>query len=277
MSKKIGILTYHSAINYGAALQCYALRQALNQYSSDVSVLNLVTKLQEDNNSILKKGKGVKSIIIQIALLPFLGKRIKKNKRFEEFQNLYFNCTDRIENQDEFQELLKRLEIDTVIVGSDQVWCPSIEDFTDNFFIPFDMPITKIGYGVSIGKTEKEGLLPYKKYIELFSYIGVREKSAISVLQQVVNKELIEVVDPTLLLTRQKWLSMVEKIESKKISKPYMICYFLKKEQFNVSYQLAKKLQEKRDLKYILLIKGIVDTLLIKIRFMMQVPKNFWN
>ena len=43
------------------------------------------------------------------------------------------------------------------------------------------MPITKIGYGVSIGKTEKEGLLPYKKYIELFSYIGVREKSAISV------------------------------------------------------------------------------------------------
>ena len=31
MNKKIGILTFHNAVNYGAILQCYALQNALEQ------------------------------------------------------------------------------------------------------------------------------------------------------------------------------------------------------------------------------------------------------
>ena len=42
MSKeKVGIITYHFARNYGAVLQCYALRKYLEKVGYDATVLNL--------------------------------------------------------------------------------------------------------------------------------------------------------------------------------------------------------------------------------------------
>ena len=38
--KKIGILTFHRAYNYGAVLQCYALQQYLKKQGADVYVID---------------------------------------------------------------------------------------------------------------------------------------------------------------------------------------------------------------------------------------------
>ena len=40
MNKKIGILTFHNAVNYGAILQCYALQNALEQRGYNVEVID---------------------------------------------------------------------------------------------------------------------------------------------------------------------------------------------------------------------------------------------
>ena len=37
---KIGIITFHKAINYGAILQCYALQSFLKDAGYDVQILN---------------------------------------------------------------------------------------------------------------------------------------------------------------------------------------------------------------------------------------------
>ena len=42
--KKIGILTFHNAHNYGAVLQAYALKTKLNRMGYDASVLNYQNK-----------------------------------------------------------------------------------------------------------------------------------------------------------------------------------------------------------------------------------------
>ena len=42
---KIGILTFHRAINFGAVLQCYALYRTLSDMGHDVEVVDYIVSL----------------------------------------------------------------------------------------------------------------------------------------------------------------------------------------------------------------------------------------
>ena len=59
MRKKVGIITYHFALNYGAVLQCFALKEYLVAQGYDVEVLNYVTVNQRKNNEVLKENNSV--------------------------------------------------------------------------------------------------------------------------------------------------------------------------------------------------------------------------
>ena len=50
--KKVGIITYHFAQNYGAVLQCYALSEYLTNKGYDVTVFDFVSETQRKNNDI---------------------------------------------------------------------------------------------------------------------------------------------------------------------------------------------------------------------------------
>ena len=131
--KKVGIITYHFARNYGAVLQCYALQEYLNKSGYDVSILNAVSKNQENNNSLFHKRKGIKNVAMNIALLPFIKQRKEKEKGFTSFVSNYLNCTDKVTNNIELQELIESEHYDVIISGSDQVFNPHIADFEDMF------------------------------------------------------------------------------------------------------------------------------------------------
>ena len=61
MNRKIGIITYHFALNYGAVLQCYALKEYLSSIGYDVIVLNYTTNKQLKNNYLSKSNNNLKS------------------------------------------------------------------------------------------------------------------------------------------------------------------------------------------------------------------------
>ena len=69
---KIGILTYHFAINYGAVLQCYALQQYLRSKGHYVEVINFVPKnysrkrFWENNNLRHQTIIGVKKMLLKL-------------------------------------------------------------------------------------------------------------------------------------------------------------------------------------------------------------------
>ena len=44
---KIGILTFHSALNYGAILQTYALQQSIKKSGADVEIINYQAPFNE--------------------------------------------------------------------------------------------------------------------------------------------------------------------------------------------------------------------------------------
>ena len=70
--KKVGIITYHFAQNYGAVLQCYALQTYLSQQGYAVTVFDFVSEKQQKNNDVVKHGASVKTAVANICLLPWL-------------------------------------------------------------------------------------------------------------------------------------------------------------------------------------------------------------
>lgn len=247
MKRKVGILTYHFALNYGAVLQCYALYKALCKQGHDVSVINLVTYKQEENNLRIKKTKGIKNVILQIMLFPFLKDRIQKKEKFQDFIKQNINCTVRY-TEDNFQKNVSESNYDVIIVGSDQVWNPHIADFTDKFFLPGEYKARKVGYAISIGTTKKEDILPYKQCIQDFSDVGLREQSAIKTIDTLYGNELVEVLDPTFLLEESEWHEMTHTYNQRQ---PYMVCYFLKKENFKRYYRIAKEIANNKKIRII--------------------------
>ena len=61
--KKVGIITYHFAQNYGAVLQCYALQTYLSQQGYAVTVFDFVSEKQQKNNDVVKHGASVKTAV----------------------------------------------------------------------------------------------------------------------------------------------------------------------------------------------------------------------
>jgi ferredoxin len=93
--------------------------------------------------------------------------------------------------------------------GSDQIWNPKIfpdKRFDPVFFSAFT-PGRKIAYAPSFGvpyiPEELKGEL--RGYLDTFSHLSVRELRGREIVREVLGREVPEVLDPTLLLTREQW------------------------------------------------------------------------
>lgn len=246
--KKVGILTYHFALNYGAALQCYALKKSVELLNTECFVIDSLTDQQKRNNSLSHKRYGIKNLIMQIGLLPFYSARKRKQDKFISFSNNYFSLTSRCKNSYELINVVLDYKLDTVICGSDQVWNTKIDDFTELFFLPFKANIRKLGYGISIGGCTYNELKNYRNEINNFDSIGVRETKAASVLNNLSSIPITKVIDPTLLLKKEDWDKMAKNSKIS-IKEPYIICYFLHKDYFSKEYDLVKKIAKVKKLK----------------------------
>lgn len=181
-SKKIRILTFHSAYSYGAVLQTYALYKFLCEYYTDVKVIDFRP---------------------QYFTLKCLWNRPKT-------WILCFQFRFRKKNID-YTKVISAEELrqtppdaDVYVIGSDQVWNPSItksvQDIYFGNFIPRDRK--KISYAASFGRTvfSKDEVDKIKSLIHDFSAISVREESAVLFCQQTLNLKTECVLDPTFLL-----------------------------------------------------------------------------
>ena len=225
---KVGIITYHFARNYGAVLQCYALRKYLEMEGYDAIVLNAISKVQEKNNSVFHKKDGFKNILVNVALLPFIKQRLKKENGFASFVENYIPHTEKVVNVEQLQKLVNREQYDAIITGSDQVWNPHIFDFDEMFFFPFEAKATKIGYSVSIGESSLEDIRGYAKYAKKFPYVGLREKGAKEKVESICEHSVVNTVDPVLLLTREDWEMFVDR-KSPLSKEKYLLCYLIDK------------------------------------------------
>ena len=237
---KIGILTYHFSINCGAVLQCYALQEYYKSKGIPVVVINYVDDNQQDNIELYRKRLNSKNIIKNVLLLPFHQQRKSRLIRFREFQNKFLMCSKKVKNVTELEKLLREERITHIVVGSDQVWNPRIDDFTQAFFLNIKTKCHRVGYAVSLGYATLKDLMPYKQSIEQFEIFSMREKTGQRIISELCGFEPQLTVDPTLLLSESKWNDILKCANNPLKNKRYSVCYFLNRAHYAENFQFAR-------------------------------------
>lgn len=190
-------------INYGSTLQCYALQKYLKKRGHDPEHLR---DYRANPVLILKRLKNIKWFkpFCAKAVAQFeMGRFIKDNiavstKGYISEKAMYKNCP----------------KADCFIAGSDQIW----RNPTGSRFLNYapDEAI-KLSYAASFGRTSlpKEIAEKIKPWLNRFDGISVREKTAVNMVESIVDKEVVQVLDPTLLLDMDEY--PYANIEEKKL------------------------------------------------------------
>ena len=201
MNKKASILTFHCVPNYGAVLQAYALQEVLKNFFDEVEILDYrPNNLTREYNVINYYS------VFSVAATLFSSSSFKKKKqRFFEYENKYFNLSSQhIINISS----LKNYRTDALFLGSDQIWNPDITNgFDKAYFGKFDIAdSTKvISYAASIGKNSFTNTQSYilNYLLNGIDVISVRESQAKDILQNLCDKSIEVVADPTILAGRE--------------------------------------------------------------------------
>lgn len=218
---KIGIVTVHSAHNYGTVLQAWALQLYLKQQGHEVEIVNLRLPIIDNVYRITYKTnkKVCNSHFINrlangtyyyvrgaVKCLKEPGK-YEKYKKFEHFINHELNVTERFHSCESLEKA--RLQYDVLIAGSDQIWNPvMLKGIIPAYFLHFgNKDALRISYAASIGTDAipPEYHLLYQRYLRNLDYISVREKTAQDEIQKLTDKSVSLVADPTFLIDRKEF------------------------------------------------------------------------
>lgn len=121
----------------------------------------------------------------------------------------------------------------TLVVGSDILWQPQMMGRPGRWFLDmfYHTGLRRFSYATSIGANE----LPrryyplYRKYLTKFDAIGVREQKAADLLEPIIGRSVVQVIDPTLLHGTEFWDAYVVRAELPNKLEPhsFVFCYFV--------------------------------------------------
>ena len=260
----IGIITCHRAFNYGAVLQAYALQKFLSDKGHKVEIIDYTPEYirKSYNKSLLKR-------LVRPVLRYYDFK--KSNKVFGRFLEDNVKLTKK--RYYSYEELVKDPpNLKCFIAGSDQIWNCNIENGKDDaFFLRFiNNDKIKISYAASIAmdKIPEDQKERFKKNLQDFNYISVREQTAINLLQQIGIKNVEKVLDPVYLLKKEQWDEVAKKSSLDLKNKKYILAYGFKRQK-NL-YQYARELATRKGYKLYSINTNFEDKFL-------DVDKYFYN
>lgn len=244
---KAGIITFSSAYNYGAVLQVYAMQEYLKNLGLEVDVINHRPKEIDNVYKLYNvSGKGNKWIKRAKKINKFIKInvsqrwKIKKKDNFEYFINNVLHTTKPYATLSDIQKDF--LQYDVLIAGSDQIWNTEItKGFKPAYFLEFgNKDARRISYAASLGRDDlpEEFVVFYKRYLENFDFISVREEAMKEILKPVTDKPITCVVDPTMLLDKETYDKV--KIDTKFKGKDYIYVHFIGKDE--KTYEIADKM-----------------------------------
>ena len=240
--KKIGILTITDYVNYGNRLQNYASQELLKSMGFDVkSIANIAIPEKETGLAftitriknalklspitLIKKGMG--KITDRKNLAKYLAGQKAKEKSFREYSQKYMQETDFVISRDKMPANLGD-QFDYFVVGSDQIWNPNIRYGSPVDFLKFAPKEKRIALAPSFGVSSipEKFTDNYAEWLSEMAFLSVREQAGADIIKNLTGRIAPVHVDPTLMLTKEQWLSVSETAK-KKPSKKYLLTYFI--------------------------------------------------
>jgi hypothetical protein len=238
--QKIGgvIVSDMNHTNYGSALQAYATVKAVQEFGYNLSIIkyrkqrSFIEKLWITPQYFLCGGLKRTLRGIKTAIYMRIKKEYAKGQRVRRQATNGFKETELVPLFVEYKgypALCKGSgDYDAVFVGSDQTWNP-IGFYSNYWNLMFvDDRIPKFSYAASFGVSrvpaiQRKGT---KKYLERLDMISVREDKGKRIIESISDRQATVVVDPTMLLSRDKWVEFAGKSD-RQIEGSYIFCYFL--------------------------------------------------
>lgn len=244
---KIVILSLPLHTNYGGIIQSYALQTVLQKMGHEIIVI--------DKDRIIRRTKRKQFI----SFIKFYIKKVVKKEKLAYKSDAIKNFETQLKEQNtrgfinKYINILtiKNLEkdfpnnIDTIIVGSDQVWRRAYYSNSraiENAFLKFieNTDIKRVSYAASFGidywDYSIEETKECARLLKKFDAVSVRELSAINLCKEKLGVNDVHLVlDPTMLLQKEDYLDLAQKANVHK-SNGNLMCYVLhntlEKQQF---------------------------------------------
>ena len=205
--KKVGIITFHQAVNYGAVLQAYALKEVCNELGYEAHIVNYASSDNEEapkpvRNFINASNKKAAAFKMVRGLMSYSGDK-RKWKCFYDFRKEFLNESSLCTSEEE----IVALGYDIYICGSDQIWNYKItgERFNPVFFGEMDTDAQQIIYAASCQDTPfpLDMELNFKSMLERMPpATGIREQKLADYVSDLTGFRYPVVLDPTLLAGR---------------------------------------------------------------------------
>lgn len=226
--KKVGLITYHAAYNYGSVFQAYALCKKVNNLGYDCKIINYRMPSQQAYYAMYRTQFGLKTFIKDLLKLPIHKERKIRSEKFEQFIQKMPLTAETVEPE-ETLELMK--EYPVVLSGSDQIWnkhsCElhwSDWKYMDPYLLR-GYKGKKLSYASSYGNMSSSELNRIAQDIRNIEFVSMRESSSAKTMSKLLNRNIPWVVDPTFLLHSSDWKGLMS--TSKKNSEPYIFYYAL--------------------------------------------------
>lgn len=199
-------ITFHAPNNNGSFYQAYALQKVLtNTLGVENEIIDYQSEKQIYQYSVFRPIHSIRDIAKNAVSLLHYRPIKTHNQRFAKSREKYLKMTKRCSTVEEAIKVAN--DYDAVIAGSDQIWNTGAPDFSEAYMLPGVTP-RKIAYAISFGSFSAESELQrYRKEIDSFYRISVREESAQKHLEQQTSKTVSVTVDPTLLLDKEDYLT----------------------------------------------------------------------
>lgn len=225
IGEKIGLLTLWKNANHGTALQAYAFVKVISEMGFEgeyilydsYRYLQFMDKIRININKLVYfiKGGFVKSDF--------------------ESSNSYFPLMDFWDSIPHSTIIYNKKTCcnttkyyNKYIVAGDQVWNWNISRVNSFYFLDgLDNNVLKYSYSPSFGSA----FLPSKykkllvKVLSRFKYIGCRDVSHCALIRKLINRDVVNTVDPVLLLSKEFWHGFSEIWP--RLPLKYLLCYEL--------------------------------------------------
>lgn len=236
---KVGIITFHRALNYGANLQAYALIRIISKMNVDANVVDYYCEEIEKMYTCFNVKTARNAILSFVNIISSMKKRLCYN----DFRERFLNLTNVKYTAKSINQINNMFDI--FITGSDQVWNYKGSNFDKNFFLDFVLDSRKKNsYAASFGLEDIPNSLcnQYEYLLNDFNNISVREKTGADTILKLLNKTVPVVLDPTLLLKKEEWLVFDN---NKYKHKKYILVYSFGSHSLD---SFAQRLSERYDL-----------------------------
>lgn len=243
---RIGILTLPLKDNYGGILQNWALQQALKDMGHEPITLDAYMQypIWRHYASVIKTV--MMRIIGIIRPFPPLSKFRRISSKFTcDFIHNNINCTKPFKQYS--RDVFESYNIDVLLVGSDQVWRPRYAPNIYNMYLDFvrDINCRKIAYaasfGVDVWEYNNEQTAVCCELVKKFHAVSVREESGISLCKEHLNVDAQYVLDPTLLIDRERYEKICENIPISNERFLAAYCLDITDEKLNLFNQIASE------------------------------------